>query len=108
MCEILFNSNFFIENIDFLRKYFDNNAWIAEKSIVKIYKDKFVCKLWLEPAGKESIQCKTWQSSFHFKYKDISSYHQNRYECGRWKCGCTWVTTKNYLKWHEQYKNTFS
>ena len=32
---------FLIENIDFLEKYFDNNALIAVKLLVKLYKDKF-------------------------------------------------------------------
>ncbi len=27
---------FNVENIDFLEKYFDNNAWIAVKSLVKL------------------------------------------------------------------------
>ena len=40
---------FLVENIDFLEKYFDNDAWIAVKSLVKLYKDKFVYKLCLEP-----------------------------------------------------------
>jgi len=45
-----------VENIDFLEKNVDTDAWIAVKSLVKLYKDKFVCKLCSEPAEKESIQ----------------------------------------------------
>lgn len=80
---------FLIENIDFLEKYFDNDAWIAVKSLVKLYKDKFVCKLCSEPAEKDSIKCKTCHYIFHFKCKDVSAHYQKTYECGRWKCGCT-------------------
>ena len=36
---------FLIENIESLEKYLDTDAWIAVKSLVKLYKDKFVCKL---------------------------------------------------------------
>jgi hypothetical protein len=80
---------FLIENIDFIEKYFDNDAWIAVKSLVKLYKYKFVCKLCSEPTEKDSIQCKTCQYIFHFRCKDVSAYFQRTYECGRWKCGCT-------------------
>jgi len=78
-----------VENIDFLEKCFDKDAWIAVKSLVKLYKDKFVCKLCSETAEKDSIQWKTCQYIFHFKCKDVSAYYQKRHECGRWKCGCT-------------------
>jgi len=83
------NRIFLIENIDFLEKYFDNDSWIAVKSLVKLYKDKFVCKLCSEPAEKDSITCKTCHYIFHFKCKDVSAHYQKTYECGRWKCGCT-------------------
>jgi hypothetical protein len=66
---------FLIENIDFLEKYFDNDAWIAVKSLVKLYKDKFACKLCSEPAEKDSIQCKTCHYIFHFKCKDVSAHY---------------------------------
>ena len=56
---LFFGAYVIVENIDFLRNYFDKDDWIAVKSLVKIYKDKFVCKLVLEPAGKDSIKCKT-------------------------------------------------
>jgi len=46
------------------------------KSLVKLYKDKFVCKLCLEPAEKDSIQCKICQNVFHFKCKDVSAHYQ--------------------------------
>jgi len=49
---------FLVENIDFWEKYFDNDAWIAVKSLVKLYKDKFVCKLCLEAAEKIAYNVK--------------------------------------------------
>jgi hypothetical protein len=54
---------FLVENIDFLEKYFDNDAWIAVKSLVKLYKDKFVCKLCSEHA---------FQFSVFFTFQDFS------------------------------------
>ena len=44
----------------------------SQLRIVKLYKDKFVCKLCSEPAEKDSIQCKTCHFIFHFKCKDVS------------------------------------
>ncbi len=75
---------FLIENFDFLEKCFDNDAWIVMKSLVKLYKDKFVCKLCSEPAEKDIIQCKTCQYIFNFKCKDVTAYFKRTYECGRW------------------------
>ena len=49
---------FLIENIESLEKYLDTDAWIAVKSLLKLYKDKFVGKLCLEPAEKIAYNVK--------------------------------------------------
>ena len=32
---------FLVENIDFLEKYFDTYAWMAVKTVIKLYKNRF-------------------------------------------------------------------
>ncbi len=79
--------NFLEVDIEFLKVYFDEDAWCSVEALVTTYRKQFFCLICNQKAINDYIACSKCKKNFHNKCQEkITSYYKRNPT--NWKCGC--------------------